>query len=232
MFRSIELVAAAGMFFAFTGAVSAAMITQGSASEVAASPSGNYLNIAGDFGTASTGNWQPDVEFQVAAGGIAVGTHTLTFDVRVNDKADDFNTSFRGSGGDGSDFEDSLPNFAIGIWTRATRQVTVTGDPWTGKFSLQFKLFDADVDGLDVFDVDIDNVSLLDGSSGQQLLKLYDFESDAASSAPADVSIRPSGSGEASSQGAVTLTVVPEPGSFALMTLGGLLALCRGTGVK
>ena len=220
---------------------SAAVITQGPFTDGGpAQNSGNFLETTGSFGTVTSGAADFTLDFAIPTG-LPIGTYTLSFDIRLNDRPDIQVSSFpRTDGADNQSFNNNvfvndtgLNATPLDTWVRRQATITVTPTPttpttnlvWNGVFRTGSRLLVAQTDPTDMFDVDLDNISIVENVSGsQQLLRLFTFENDEVGTAPANVTL----TGTAGTDRTVVVRAVPEPASLVLLSLGGVLLAGRG----
>ena len=216
------------------GSAQAALLSQGAFTDGGpAQNSGNFLKTTGSFGTVATGGADFTLDFAIPSG-LEIGSYTVSFDIRLNDRPDIQVTSFpRSDPQDNQSFNNNVFNNDTGLfatpldtWVRRQAAVIVSADPanpantvWNGLFRTGSRLLVAQNDPTDTFDVDLDNVSLLSSSGDQQLSRLFNFEDTEVGNLPGAIAL----SGTSGTQRTVEVRAVPEPASLALLGAGGLL---------
>ena len=220
------------------GSAQAALISQGPFSDGGpAQNSGNFLKTTGSFGSVTSGAADFTLDFAIPSG-LAIGSYTVSFDIRLNDRPDIQVSSFpRSDPQDNQSFNNNVFNNDAGLfatpldtWVRRQAAVTVSADPanptntvWNGLFRTGSRLLVAQTDPNDTFDVDLDNISLVSSTGDQQLSRLFTFENTEEGNVPSGITL----SGTNGTQRTVEVRAVPEPASLALLGAGGLLLARR-----
>ena len=222
--RTNQLFFIGGAVLVFAISCEAATVTHTWNSAVATTnASGKAVEIVANSN--QTGNINPEIQFAVIGGGLAAGSYTASYKFLFTDSPDQMRNAFRGSNGDGSDFDKqiSIGSLSLNQWYQATADVTITGaDNWTGTFEIKPTIFGNGGDAFDDMALMFDDVNVTDGMGASVLAGgLYDFEGDTIGSQPSNTSSI--GTNDANRVTVYQVSAVPEP---SVITLTGLLGAC------